>query len=98
MGQEFKSALEKQREDTHGKITEYDDEIYTPEVAAKSSMGMVGLSIWCKSLNDYHKQSKECHKQELRLYEIKIRELDETLTNAKNEILSLEDHQARYKE
>jgi|TARA_B110000285_G_scaffold235301_1_gene316174 dynein heavy chain len=63
--------------------TPKDEEIYTAEVAAKSSQALVGLSIWSSAMSDYHKQSKIV-KPKLRLLEIKMGELKEAETNLAN--------------
>ena len=63
--------------------TPKDEDIYTPEVAAKSSVALVGMAIWSAAMSDYHKQSKIV-KPKLRLLEIKMGELKEAETNLAN--------------
>jgi len=80
--------------------TPKDEEIYTPEVAAKSSVALVGMSIWTAAMSDYHKQSKIV-KPKLRLLEIKMGELKEAetnLANAQAELQGVQDLQARLRE
>ena len=60
--------------------TQDDREIYTPEVAAKSSSALIGMAIWTAAMSDYHKQSKIV-KPKLRLLDIKMGELKEAETN-----------------
>jgi dynein heavy chain len=63
--------------------TPKDEDIYTPEVAGKSSSALIGMSIWTAAMSDYHKQSKIV-KPKLRLLEIKMGELKEAETNLAN--------------
>jgi len=63
--------------------TPKDEEIYTPEVAQKSSTALIGMAIWTAAMSDYHKQSKIV-KPKLRLLEIKMGELKEAETNLAN--------------
>jgi len=35
--------------------TPKDEEIYTPEVAGKSSQALIGMAIWSSAMSDYHK-------------------------------------------
>jgi dynein heavy chain, axonemal len=80
--------------------TPKDEEIYTPEVAQKSSVALIGMSIWTAAMSDYHKQSKIV-KPKLRLLEIKMGELKEAETNLGNaqaELQAVQDLQARLRE
>jgi dynein heavy chain len=80
--------------------TQDDREIYTPEVAAKSSSALIGMAIWTAAMSDYHKQSKIV-KPKLRLLEIKMGELKEAetnLANAQSELQAVQDLQARLRE
>jgi len=72
-------------------------DIYTPEVAAKSSSALVGMAIWTAAMSDYHKQSKIV-KPKLRLLEIKMGELKEAEANlaaAEAELKGVQELQAR---
>jgi hypothetical protein len=55
-------------------------DIYTPEVAGKSSKALIGMATWAAAMSDYHKQSKIV-KPKLRFLEIKMGELKEAEAN-----------------
>lgn len=74
-----------------------DEEIFVPEVAAKSSVALVGMCTWAAAMSDYHKQSKIV-KPKLRLLEIKMGELKEAqdaLQVANDELAEVTALQAR---
>jgi len=62
------------------KVPSTGEDVFTGQVAKKSSSALEGMCVWAAAMSDYHKQSKIV-KPKLRLLEVKMAELAEAEAN-----------------